>query len=374
MKKKQRTLRFKLTFMTVCVMSIMCIILTSIALSASNIIVKAKIATPAQSVSAKTSTTVHAEDLQPAIPSMEAQRSFNVITIYAMFFVVAAGGVFVFFFVKRELSPLEVLSEQVQNLNAENLSIPITVHATGDEIERVSVAVNDMAARVSDAYLMQKNFSASAAHELRTPLASMQSKIEVFRMKKDRTAEEYEQLVQTIDRNTQRLSDLVMQLLEFTNQAELDMTQHVNLRTIVEEAVIDLETLAREKQIKISVLGDATILGNDCMLQRAVFNILQNAVKYNQMAGTVTVSLCQNEQNVVLSVTDTGIGIPAEMRDRIFELFFRVDRSRSREIGGNGLGLSIVKRIVTQHGGTILVTDNAPHGTCMTLIFPIIKT
>ena len=206
---------------------------------------------------------------------------------------------------------------------------------------------------------------ASAAHELRTPIAAMKSRIDVFQMKPEHTPDQYGHLIDTISRNTERLSGLVEQLLDLTNQAAVDMEEHVDLRALAEEAAIDLEPLAAKQNITITVNGHAETTGNDCLLQRALFNLMQNAVKYNLPGGTVTVTLGQHEGRACCRVADTGRGVPKELQPHIFDLFFRVDASRSREIGGNGLGLALVKRIIEQHAGTLKVSDNLPQGLCI---------
>ncbi|MEG1153932.1 MAG: HAMP domain-containing sensor histidine kinase [Ruthenibacterium sp.] len=363
--KKQQTLRFKLTLMTVCVLAVMCLVLTAISLSASRIVVQAIPTTPAQTTSDLLS--VPAMELQPSVSGIKAQSTFNFIAVFSMFAVIVAGGAFVFFFVKRALMPLEELSQQVQTLDADTLATPLVLTATGDEIEQLSRAIRDMTVRVSHAYLMQKNFSASAAHELRTPLAAMQSKMDVFNMTSTHSDADYQALIDTLGHNTARLSALVVELLALTSHAEMDMSQTVNLRALAEEATMDLEPLASAKQVQIVLAGDASVTGNDGLLQRVMFNLMQNAIKYNVQGGSVTVTMTQHGTQAQLVVADTGIGIPdaLALKERVFESFFRVETSRSRALGGNGLGLAIVKHIVTQHHGCIVVTDNLPQGTRM---------
>ncbi|MEG1271518.1 MAG: HAMP domain-containing sensor histidine kinase, partial [Ruthenibacterium sp.] len=355
--------------MTVCVLTVMCLVLTAISLSASRMVTQALPTTPAQTRSDSGEISVPAIELQPSVAGVKAQQTFNFINIFSMLFVIATGGAFVFFFVKHALAPLETLSKQVQTLDADTLATPLVAAASGDEIEQLSHAISDMALRVGDAYLMQKNFSANAAHELRTPLAAMQAKIDVFNMTAAHSAAEYQSLIDTLSHHTERLSTLVLELLELTGQAEIDASQTVNLRVLAEESAMDLAPLAQEQGIQIYIEGDASITGNDDLLQRAIFNLMQNAVKYNVRGGSVTVRLYKQDARVHLVVADTGIGIPDAMKETVFELFFRVEKSRSRTMGGNGLGLSIVKQIVLQHHGAIMVKDNTPQGTCMEVLF-----
>lgn len=370
MKKRKATLRFKLTLAVLCVSAVMCAALAVILISASNVIFSKTLLTqPSVSIPAEelSSSQKIISDLPaiPATPVQQAQRSFRGVTIFATLLVLAGGGIFLFWYVKRALNPLESLAEQVRQLDAEHLTGSISVSATGDEIEQLSVAVAEMLDRVNQAYTMQKNFSASAAHELRTPIAAMQAKIEVFRMQKAGTPAQYDALVDTLARNTERLSGLVVQLLELTQQAAVDMEQQVNLYELAEEAAMDLAPLAQQKNVTIVVTGTAQTVGNDCLLQRAIFNLMENAVKYNLSGGKVTVTLTQKGEHACCCVADTGIGIPKELQSHIFDFFFRVDPSRNREVGGNGLGLALVKHIITRHGGTLRVTDNHPQGLCI---------
>ncbi|WP_312103462.1 sensor histidine kinase [Pygmaiobacter massiliensis] len=368
MKNKKSTLRFKLTLVVLCVTAAMCLALALISMSASRVFFNAMLLTPAQQTTPTHQAPPEMLNILPSdctIPAAIAQRSFSGVTVLSTLLVLTGGGAFLFWYVKKSLKPLETLAHQVRQLDADHLSCSLDVVSTGYEIEQLSGAVSDMLGRVNDAYTMQKNFSASAAHELRTPIAAMKSRIDVFQMKPEHTPDQYGHLIDTISQNTERLSGLVEQLLDLTNQTAVDMEEHVDLRALAEEAAIDLEPLAAKQNITITVTGHAETTGNDCLLQRALFNLMQNAIKYNLPGGTVTVTLCQREGRACCRVADTGRGVPKELQPHIFDLFFRVDASRSREIGGNGLGLALVKRIIEQHAGTLKVSDNLPQGLCI---------
>lgn len=373
--KIKRSLRIKLTLVTVLIMTIMCVLLTVVSQRAGQGIISAidivSPVTPAEPSDIQYEMEMH--NIGTAMIStpaqlVRAQNTFNLTTLGSMILIVLLGGALVFIFVKHELSPLEKLSEQVQTIDADNLSAPITISNTGNEIEQLSLAIADMAARVNDAYIMQKSFSGAAAHELRTPLAAIQAKIEVFKLKSNRTKEEYSQLINTVSSNVARLSDLVQQLLQLTSQADSDLTQQLNLRTIAEEAALDLQPLAAQNNIEIIIEGEGEIKGNDCLMQRAIFNLMQNAVRYNTKNGKVYVTIKPENGKTVIEVADTGIGIENEHRDKIFDLFYCADKSRSRELGGNGLGLAIVKQIITSHKGTVSVRQNSPSGTVFEII------
>lgn len=373
--KIKSSLRIKLTLVTVIIMSVMCVLLTYISQRASRGIITALQVLPANSSQGMSSET-YSEDASLAqsasldvtwasVPAtlVQAQDDFNITTFASMLLIVLLGGGVVYVCVKHELSPLERLVRQVQEIDAESLSTPITPCPTGNEIEKLSLAISDMAVRVNDAYVMQKGFSSAAAHELRTPLAALQTKLEVFLLKKERTKEEYAELMQSIGNNVSRLSDLVTQLLDLTNQGVSDLSQKVNLRTIADEAALDLQPLATQRKVEIIIEGECQVTGNDCLLQRAMFNLMQNAVKYNIDNGKVYVSMNMSADKSKITIADTGIGIDDEHKSKVFDLFYCIDKSRSRDLGGNGLGLAIVKRIIAQHNGTITVANNIPQGS-----------
>lgn len=373
--KIKSSLRIKLTLVTVFIMVVMCVLLTVVSQRAGQGIISAIETVPVNASSKAPSADYDGliNSIDASIVSMpaqivKAQNAFNLTTAGSMVLIILLGGAIVFVFVKHELSPLEKLSQQVQSIDAETLSEPITVSNTGNEIEKLSLAISDMAARVNDAYVMQKSFSGAAAHELRTPLAAMQTKIEVFMLKPNRTKEEYSQLINTVSSNVSRLSDLVQQLLQLTNQTDFDLAQKINLRTIADEAALDLQPLAAQNSIEFLIEGEGEIKGNDCLIQRAVFNLMQNAVRYNNKNGKVNVTIKPENGKIEIAVADTGAGIKPEYNDKIFNLFFCVDKSRSRALGGNGLGLAIVKQIVALHGGTITVTENFPCGSIFKIV------
>ena len=208
-------------------------------------------------------------------------------------------------------------------------------------------------------YQVQKNFSANAAHELRTPLAAIQTQLDVFQMKPDRNPEEYTNLLQSIGESTERLSNLVKDLLTFTNEQGIGKKEPVELRPLLEETVFELEEYAATKQIEITISGQGTVLGDDSLLQRAFFNLLSNAIRYNVDCGSIFIEITDAQ----VTIADTGIGIPDEAKSHIFDTFFSVDKSRSRELGGSGLGLAIVKSIIEKHNGYIYVKNNQPQGS-----------
>ena len=357
MKKKHKTLRFKLTALTISIFLLICVLLTAVSIASSGMLTSAAGLTPALPTTGAMPTEPGANVQSQTLA--QAQRNFNLIAIGAMILLAVAGSGCIYLTVRRELHPLEELARQVSGLDADNLDASIHVKVTGDEVEQLAVALDDMTRRVSDAYTVQKNFSANAAHELRTPLTVMQTQLDVFAMKKDRSREEYEKLFDVLRANTDRFSGLVSDLSSFTNEQAVDMSKQVDLRGLMEEIVFELEGKSREKKLTVTIAGDGAVYGSDSLLQRAFYNLVSNAIRYNVEGGSVCITLSDKQ----VSIADTGIGIPDDAKPNVFNSFFCVDKSRSRELGGSGLGLAIAKNIMEKHGGYIYVTDNQPKGS-----------
>lgn len=372
------SLRFKLTAIVLGVMAVGCVLLTSVALSSSQQIVDA---VPMQPIDI-------AEDLpeQPAVGSAAlttpaaaaelvstAQGSFRIQNLIAMTVVILAGSWAAYWLVRRQLRPLEALAAAVDRMDADSLEPEaIAVPRTGDETEQLSQAISDMTRRVGDAYRAQKEFAASAAHELRTPLAAIQSRIEVFRMKR-RTAQEYEALLAQVQGNVARLSELTEQLFLLSAPQRPDEFQAVSLDELASGAAAELRPAAAARGISFDLRGEAIMEGNRCLLYRALFNLMENAVKYGAENSVVHVELNTWERRVQICVSDTGPGLSDTEKARIFEAFYRVDKSRSLQMGGNGLGLAVVRRIARQHGGDVRVEDAVPHGCRFILEFPVLR-
>lgn len=371
--KKPKTLRMKLTIVTAFICVLMCLALTiSVVLSigmltsAYNEALQTSPAGRSDTVDMNEAGTAAAPIQNEAIRNpviQQAQIKFVCTITLSAITVIVLGVLSIYFYIKRQLMPLEALSREVGSLEAESLKAPLHTKPNNLELNQLVDSFNAMRTRVSDSYTMQKNFSGSAAHELRTPLAAMQAKLEVFYMKKDRTCQEYDQILDVVSSNNDRLISLVNELLELTQGTDVELCDTVGLRAAAEEAVIDLDPIMAQNGISASIEGEAVVNGNDCLLQRMVFNLIQNAVRYNVPGGSVKVRITQEGNGARLTVADTGAGIPDEMKAQIFEPFFRVDKSRSRELGGCGLGLPIVKQIVERHGGAIAVADNPGGGT-----------
>ena len=275
------------------------------------------------------------------------------------------GGVITFFISGHALKPLCDFSKKIEEVQAQNLSDSQIEENKFSELNQLSVSYNKMLERLSEAFKLQRQFTANAAHELRTPLAVMQLQIDLYNSSKhpdnDTSAQ---QTISMITEQTERLSKMVRTLLDMSELQTIARDEEIAIAALVEEVLADLEPLAQEKGINlIEKCDNVLLMGSDILIYRLVYNLVENAIKYNFSDGTVTVTATQQNSQLHLTVEDTGNGIPEELKERIFEPFFRLDKSRSRELGGVGLGLALVREIVRVHNGSILVKNNANSGT-----------
>lgn len=281
------------------------------------------------------------------------------------------GGVITFFISGHALKPLCDFSKKIEEVQAQNLSDSRIEENKFSELNQLSVSYNKIE-RLSEAFKLQRQFTANAAHELRTPLAVMQLQIDLYNSSKhpnnDTSAQ---QTISMITEQTERLSKMVRTLLDMSELQTIARDEEIAISALVEEVLADLEPLAQEKGINlIEKCDNVLLMGSDILIYRLVYNLVENAIKYNFSGGTVTVNATQQNSQLHLTVEDTGNGIPEELKERIFEPFFRLDKSRSRELGGVGLGLALVREIVRVHNGSILVKNNANSGTTFEVIFP----
>ena len=281
------------------------------------------------------------------------------------------GGVAAYFISGHALRPIRELSDKIEEVQAQNLSDSRIEENNVKELNQLSVSYNKMLERLSEAFKLQRQFTANAAHELRTPLAVMQLQIDLYNSSKhpnnDTSAQ---QTISMITEQTERLSKMVRTLLDMSELQTIARDEEIAISALVEEVLADLEPLAQKNKIKLSgKCGDATMTGSDILIYRLVYNLVENAIKYNHEGGLVTVTVYQKEKRIYLSVEDTGSGIPKELRERVFDPFFRVDKSRSRELGGVGLGLALVREIVRVHDGSITIRSNPAGGTVFEVVF-----
>ena len=322
----------------------------------------------------------------------ETKEDFLLRSVIATTIIILLSSVCTYFLTKKALTPLQKLTSEVSQIQAQNLSTQLPVPNSKDEIAQLTSSFNEMLARLDNAFSTQKQFSANAAHELRTPLAVLQTNLEVFEKKQKPEMIEYRQLFTMIKEQTARLSQLVGTLLDMTNLKSVPRTDHVSLEELVDEVFCDLDPVAEKAGISIHFddsssqdwhtdvhTPDASALNNNIrnitgsyvLLYRAVYNLVENAIKYNRPNGSVTVSVKEKNGQAMILVKDTGIGISPENQKKIFDPFFRVDKSRSRAMGGAGLGLALVDSIAREHGGSVKVLESNEKGSIIALMLPV---
>ena len=281
------------------------------------------------------------------------------------------GGVATYFISGHALRPIRELSDKIEKVQAQNLADSRIEENQVKELNQLSVSYNRMLERLSDAFEIQRQFTANAAHELRTPLALMQVQLDLYHSNShsDNDADTV-QMIKMVTEQNDRLSKMVKTLLDMSELQTVGRDDEIILDALVDEVLEDLEPLAEGKNIRlIGKCKDITMVGSDILIYRLVYNLVENAIKYNHSGGQVTVTADRKENHVYLSVEDTGAGIPEELKERVFEPFFRVDKSRSRELGGVGLGLALVREIVRVHDGSITVKSNPSGGTIFEVVF-----
>ena len=266
------------------------------------------------------------------------------------------------------LYPLRELTLQIEDIQAKNLKEPILSKSNSTEIERLTLAFNRLLLRLEETFATQRQFSANAAHELRTPLAVMSTKFEVFEKNKNPDEADYKEAIGMARSQTDRLSHVIDILLEMTELQSAPKGDKISLSEISEEVICDLVAVAEKKNISlIQEDGEARLTGSDTLVYRAIYNLIENAIKYNKEGGTVSVAIAEDDSFAKVIITDTGSGIAKEDWDKIFEPFFRVDKSRSRSMGGAGLGLALVKEIAVRHGGDVKVIESSERGSTIEL-------
>lgn len=281
------------------------------------------------------------------------------------------GGVVTYFISGHALRPIREFSDKIEEVQAQNLSDSRIEENNVKELNQLGISYNKMLERLSEAFEIQRQFTANAAHELRTPLALMQVQLDLYNSASHLGNDaDTLQTIKMVTEQNDKLNRMVKTLLDMSELQSVGRDDKIILDAIVEEVLADIEPLAVEKNIKlIGKCEDATMIGSDILIYRLVYNLVENAIKYNHPLGQVTVTAYQRNKHVYLSVEDTGSGIPKELRERVFEPFFRVDKSRSRELGGVGLGLAFVREIVRVHDGSICIKSGKTGGTIFEVTF-----
>lgn len=280
------------------------------------------------------------------------------------------GGVVTYFISGHALRPIREFSDKIEKVQAQNLADSRIEENQVKELNQLSVSYNRMLERLSAAFEIQRQFTANAAHELRTPLALMQVQLDLYHSNRHPGNDaDTVQMIQMVTEQNDRLNKMVKTLLDMSELQTVGRDDEIVLDALVDEVLEDLEPLAEGKNIRlIGKCKDITMVGSDILIYRLVYNLVENAIKYNHSGGQVTVTADRKEKHVYLSVEDTGAGIPEELKERVFEPFFRVDKSRSRELGGVGLGLALVREIVRVHDGSITVKSNPSGGTIFEVV------
>lgn len=312
------------------------------------------------------------EEIQPAIAT-EAQKSYHVFrteSIVATICIVTVGSLATYFASGYVLKPIRTLSQEVEKRNATNLEKQIPIPQSADEIQQLTVSFNHMLKQLQHAFELQKQFSADAAHELRTPLAVMQAKLDVFSMSEQRL-EDVDSLVASMNQQLDRLNALIEELLWFSRDLPLEERRDVPLDLLISDVAEELSCVAEEKQISLTLDGENCVVqGQDNLLERVFYNLIENAIKYSAPSSHVSIRTKHQEKHILVDVIDEGEGIPPEYRELVFEPFFRIDKSRSRLVGGSGLGLAVCKKILERHGASISVLEHQGGGSIFRVIFP----
>ena len=368
---KKLSVRWRMTLLSALLLTVCCVGITLVlnftAYKMADAI-DASIATPAPSIAGGDENTDFVQD-EPPVMSDEIyflKRTFSIQSIVFMLFIILGGSTLTYYVSGKALEPLSELNNQVKNLTVQNLSQTLPMPQTKDEISELTESFNEMTAKLEESFQTQERFSANAAHELRTPLTVLQTKLDVFKKSNTHTDEEYQNIIATFEKQVGRLRNLITVLLDMTNIEHNTEQDTVNLCDVLEDIVSELMPVEEKNKVTLLInCSDVTVIGNLDLLYRAFYNLVENGIKYNKENGMVTVKarkLSNNRTEILIS--DTGIGIPDEMKEQIFEPFFRVDKSRSRAMGGAGLGLAMVDSIIKKHNGTISVADNKNGGSC----------
>ena len=300
-----------------------------------------------------------------------AQGRFRTTNWYITAAVTLLSGILAYFVSGRALKPLRSFASQVEMVQMTNLADMKIDEDVLPEFKQLSRSFNQMLERLNTAFAAQRQFTGNAAHELRTPLALMQAQLELFSAEHPAVLPETAEFLTLLREQTERLTQMTRTLLEMSNLQQVARNERIQLAPMIEEIFTDLAPLSDKRGVTLTAEGDGIITGSDALIYRLIFNLTENAVKYNRQGGSVRVSVTQEPEKLLLRVSDTGCGIPEEYQRSIFQPFFRVDKSRSREYGGAGLGLSLVWEIADLHGGSVWVEESSDRGTTIAVELPI---
>ena len=300
-----------------------------------------------------------------------AQESFIVTNWCITAVVTLLGGVLAYFLSGRALNPLRAFTSQVEKVQPNNLSDMKMAEDVLPEFRQFSKSFNQMLDRLDEGFAAQRQFTGNAAHELRTPLALMQAQLELFSTEHPKVLPETADFLHLLREQTERMTQMTKTLLEMSELRTVPCNDRIEIAPMIEEIFADLTPLAEKNGIILESTGDGTMTGSDTLIYRLLFNLTENAIRYNRPDGIVRITVTEEEKRLIIRVSDTGCGVPEQYRESIFQPFFRVDKSRSRENGGVGLGLSLVWEIVTLHGGEVRVEKSSEKGTTIAVKLPL---
>ena len=300
-----------------------------------------------------------------------AQESFIATNWCITAVVTLLGGVLAYFLSGRALNPLRAFTSQVEKVQPNNLSDMKMAEDVLPEFRQFSKSFNQMLDRLDEGFAAQRQFTGNAAHELRTPLALMQAQLELFSTEHPKVLPETADFLHLLREQTERMTQMTKTLLEMSELRTVPCNDRIEIAPMIEEIFADLTPLAEKNGIILESTGDGTMTGSDTLIYRLLFNLTENAIRYNRPDGIVRITVTEEEKWLIIRVSDTGCGVPEQYRESIFQPFFRVDKSRSRENGGVGLGLSLVWEIVTLHGGEVRVEESSENGTTIAVKLPL---
>lgn len=301
-----------------------------------------------------------------------AQESFIATNWCITAVVTLLGGVLAYFLSGRALNPLRAFTSQVEKVQPNNLSDMKMAEDVLPEFRQFSKSFNQMLDRLDEGFAAQRQFTGNAAHELRTPLALMQAQLELFSTEHPKVLPETADFLHLLREQTERMTQMTKTLLEMSELRTVPCNDRIEIAPMIEEIFADLTPLAEKNGIILESTGDGTMTGSDTLIYRLLFNLTENAIRYNRPDGIVRITVTEEEKRLIIRVSDTGCGVPEQYRESIFQPFFRVDKSRSRENGGVGLGLSLVWEIVTLHGGEVRVEESSEKGTTIAVKLPLV--
>lgn len=371
--KPMRSIRAQLTFLMVALLVCCCVVLTWLVYRSTSELLE---------LAAANAINKGALSIVLDVGAIERSILFDALGI--LFFVIIAGSCAAYLLAGHYTKPVQQLSARMKEIGPDTLSDSIEIKGGGEEVQELVKSFNQMTDQLDEAFAMQSRFSVSAAHELRTPIAVLRTKLDVFKKKK-RKQNEYDELVDTMETYIDRLSAIIANLLELTETSELGEVEDVSLDAVITTVVDDLKSVAQNNMVNVQVntqidahsetqseTQNLTVKGNANLLYRAIYNLVENAIRYNYKEGSVNIALETEGQECLVTIADTGVGIAPEQRELVFEPFYRVNKSRSREFGGAGIGLSLVKTILKRHGASITVSENTPQGSVFTIRIPLV--